>query len=231
MKKIENTKSDHLDPLIVQISKFARDKYILGNISDKVFLAERITADLNNNPDIQNIMIRVGYLPEKIARFSSVYNIAVENIIIQQKKQSDRDRSYDVFKKLYDASKKDFSYLIKIAKIALADEPKKCDSLQLAQKRGRSIADNFTYMDLFYSIILNDSQIIELVSAYGYHFERINKFYADYLKTRETYKNYRLEFSEAVESTRIRDLKIKELDSWVYEYFKLIKIAEGTMQC
>jgi len=32
-----------------------------------------------------------------------------------------------------------------------------------------------------------------------------------------------------VEATRIRDLKIKELDSWMYEYFTMAKIASATV--
>lgn len=227
MSETKNINATLLDKTVIEINQSTINKYKTGSDSDKLFISEKIIYGLKNTISVQEIMKLVGYHEQKIAVFSGVYESALALYINHQKRQSDKLISHDNFIKLYDAVKNDFRFMLKVAKLALKNQPHKADKLQLSAKYGKSIADVFTSMEVFYTKTLEDSEIIDAFSAFGYHAERINGLYKNFKLCFENYKKYGTDHAEAVESTRVKNLKIKELDGWVLEYFTLVKVAKN----
>jgi len=211
----------------IKYKKIRRSKYTQGSIAIKLDVAQEVLFHLNNNQGVQIAMQPLGYQLQKIAAFNQVYQKTLTANSEIAVKHGDKVGAYEDFRKEFAQVKKDFQFLLKIAKIALRDYPQKMDNLQLKAKKGRSIADIFTYLEHFYSITLKDAEILALLAQYSYSFERISGFYTAFLATREAYKKYCVANAAAVEATRVRDLYIKELDQWMFEYFSLSKIADA----
>lgn len=204
-----------------------RYKYNRGNLASKLLYGSTIISLLHEEIQLIKIMDSVGYDQGKIAAFTTVYETALKMVLAQNSKQTDCFNAHLEFKNLFAQSKDELRYLCKVAKIALRNDPQKIDKLKLNTKRGVSIADVFTFMENVYSQILNDSEILDLLSAFNYKKERISAFYSNYIATREAYKNYCTISSEAIESTRVRDLKMAELTAWMMDYYTLSKVAHA----
>jgi len=227
MTNSENLKDNNELNSSVKYNKSYRIKYTQGKIAIKLDIAQQVLFHLNNNHGVQVAMQPLGYQQQKIAAFNQVYQKALTANSEIAVKYGDKVGAYEDFTKAFAQVKKDFQILLKIAKIALRDYPQKMDNLQLKTKKGRSIADIFTYLEHFYSLTLKDDEILALLAQYSYSFERISGFYSAFLDTREAYQKYCLADAASIEATRVRDLCIKELDQWMYEYFSLSKIADA----
>lgn len=200
-------------------------KYNKACIGMKLDFGYSVIYDLTDNVDNMEIMQTVGYDQAKIANFITIYKTTKNAVDLQRIKLNDSIFAQVDFKKLLAISKDELRYLCKVAKIALRDHPQKIDKLKLNTKRGVSIADVLTFMENLYSQILNDSEILDLLSAFNYKKERISAFYNNYILTREAYKNYCTISSEAIESTRVRDLQMVEFNKWMLDYYTLFKVA------
>jgi len=209
--------------------KHLRVKYTKGKREDKLLISNIILSLLLGDQNEASVMPKFGYLPEKIGQFNQIVQEAHQFSSEVAKEHGDKTVIYARFKNLFETAKQDFKYLQKAAGLALRNLPKKMDDLCLKSKRGNSIADIFIYQEFFYSLALSDEEILAALALYGYPKERLSKFYASLLECKEAYKAYTTQHSAAVEATRIRDLKIKELDSWMYEYFTMAKIASATI--
>lgn len=203
----------------------SKTKYHLAKVGAKIIYAEFIIIALNKSSNLQQIMQTVSYTKEKIAKFSLVYEEAYQANYDQNMKQADKTSAYRTFRNSFAVAKDDLFYICKIAKVALRSNPQKIDLLQLKVKREHSIVAYFSFMENFYSQALNDEMIIQIMSVYGYHRERINDCYRNYQQALADYKTYLLKNTESVEATRQRDLKIAVLNEWMLEYYSLHKIA------
>jgi len=225
MTEIINSKDNNELNSSVKYKKSRRHKYTQGKIADKLDITNEVLFHLLNNLGVQIAMLPYGYHQEKITALNQIYEKTRDAHSLVTAKYGEKIGAYEDFSKEFAQTKKDFQYLVKIAKIALRDYPQKMDNLQLKGKKGRSIADIFTYLEHFYTITLKDSEILQLLAQFSYLPERIEGFYNAFLSTREAYKTYCMQNSAAVEATRMRDMYILELDKWMYEYFALSKIA------
>jgi len=104
------------------------------------------------------------------------------------------------------------SSLVKVAKVAFKNNIMYSDKLNLYGKKNGKTNDLLVYMESFYDAILRDSDIIEALTVYGYNQARILSCRETYYEAREAYNIYKSENAEAMESTRIRDEKMAELD-------------------
>lgn len=203
----------------------SKTKYHLANIGIKLYISGTVTNYLSNDLDLQRIMLAVSYTPEKITRFVKVYQEAIEARSYQDKKHAEKVGAYETFTNSFSIAKDELYYICKIAKVALRNNPQKLDLLQINAKRDRSIAAFFSFMENLYTQALNDTDIIEIMTVYGYHRQRISDCYNNYLQALADYKNYVIKNTESAESTRLRDLKMAVLNEWMLEYYSLHKIA------
>jgi len=212
-------------PHDISIRRGDKSSYGNGTIADRLVLSERATYELKNNPQIQAMMLPFGYNGEKITRFGEVQAAAAEAQTTQQIEYGEKTGTYDKFEKRYKIAKIELSSIVKVAKVALKNDSMLGDKLNLYGKKYGKTNDIFAYMDSFYNAILRERKIIEQLTAYGYNEARIIACKETYLEARETYNIYNSENAEAMESTRIRDEKMAELNEWMYDYYALSKVA------
>ena len=212
-------------PHDISIRRGDKNSYGNGTIADRLVLSERATYELKNNPQIQAMMLPFGYNGEKITRFGEVQAAAAEAQTTQQIEYGEKTGTYDKFEKRYKIAKIELSSIVKVAKVALKNDSMLGDKLNLYGKKYGKTNDIFAYMDSFYNAILRERKIIEQLTAYGYNEARIIACKETYLEARETYNIYNSENAEAMESTRIRDEKMAELNEWMYDYYALSKVA------
>jgi len=218
-----------MDEIITDKTKSKRkhnsSKYYYANLSVKKHLVEVILMNLTEVKGIKEPMEVFGYTSSKTAQFRSIYQESCELDIQKNAQYGHKAGAAASFRKNWAKACEELRYLVKIAKIVLRTEPQKMDKLKLNSKTGRKIADILTYMELFYTQCFEDEQILLRLSGCGYNLERLTECRESYLAARTSYTHYCTATSEATEATRLRDLKVAELDRWVSEYNSFFKIA------
>ena len=209
----------------ISIRKGDKSNYSNGTIADRLVLSERATYELNHNPQIQAMMLPFGYTSEKIARFTEIQKAATEAQTTQQIEYGEKTGTYDKFEKKFKIAKIEMSSLVKVAKVAFKNDQMFSDKLNLYGKKNGKTNDILAYMESFYDAILRERDIVEALTVYGYNQARILSCRETYYEAREAYNIYKSENAEAMESTRIRDEKMAELNEWMYDYFSLSKVA------
>jgi hypothetical protein len=68
---------------------------------------------------------------------------------------------------------------------------------------------------VFYSNILNDSQLLEIMTGFGYPLEKLQEENALMERVAEANLRQKTAMGKAQEATQIRDQKLNELAAWV----------------
>lgn len=200
-------------------------KYYSATISGKVFISGQVVDDLNQDANTRTLMLPFGYNNEKIVKLSDLHKNLSSLQSDQQIEYAEKTAAYQDFEKLFSLAKLELSFLIKIIKVALKNDLLRKEILGINFKKGDSIDSIFNYMDKFYDGIDKNDGILPQLTFYGYNEYRVNACRDAYLKAKASYYAYNRENKEAVESTRIRDAKLAEMDECMYDYFSLYKVA------
>jgi len=212
-------------PSVITEKRNLRGKYYAANIAEKIIYAQRATESLNQNPEVRQIMARVGYTDSKIEEFTRVYDAAATAHVKQQKEAGDKTGAYARFEQQFSLAKEEFNLLRKTAKVAFKNSPTYYDRLKLSGKRGVSTGSIFIEIDNFYLVALGDQEILDILASFGYSIRRMKDCHNSYLDTRSAYNDYIKENTQSVEATKERDEKMEILDGWMYDYYSLAKVA------
>lgn len=211
-------------PLDTHAGQSHKKGYWQSSVPVRLDMAKRETFSLLTNREIRRILEQYSYTEEKINRFVAAYDAAVAAQSRQQKEFGDKVGAYDDFEKIFIKAKENFSAIRKIAKVALRNHSQKANQIGLYQKGSKSIPVIFHTMQEFYDNI-NDPEILSIMAEYGYNADRIANNRADFIKSRDAYNLFVREDSEAVDATKIRDIKMAALDDWMMDYYAIAKVA------
>ncbi|PKL09712.1 MAG: hypothetical protein CVV51_02405 [Spirochaetae bacterium HGW-Spirochaetae-7] len=118
-----------------------------------------------------------------------------------------------------------YSKTLKLARIALGDDPKGVAALRLMGTRKQSFSGWYDQAGTFYENMLGDKRFTDGLAVFGYTKDRLRdekKVVDDVMKK---YTTHAYESGSAQASTAERDRKLKELDSWVSDLRGVCEVA------
>lgn len=122
-------------------------------------------------------------------------------------------------------AKKTYIRTLKIARIALAGNPKAEAALLLRGRRKQSLAGWLDQATTFYTNLLNDSDLTHQMAGYGYDAARLEAEATLVEAVAEAQAAQKQKKGSARQATRRRDDKIAELDNWLAEFRAIARIA------
>lgn len=202
-----------------------KDEYYHATKTMRLFMSKQVIGGLTDNT-LMREMMRDFYDQNKITEFTEIQAAAAEAYSKQLIETGEKTGHHDLFEKAFSSAKIEFSCLIKVAKVVFKKDQGRCDSLRLFQKKQGKIGEILEYMDNFYKALLIDPEAIAALSRYGYSEQVILESREKFIKANSAYSIYQNENDEAVESTRVSDEKLAELDEWMYDFYALLKVAK-----
>jgi len=150
---------------------------------------------------------------------------ASELNIRQTKEYGDQYQATQELEGKRDNAGNDYMRLVKIARIALADEHGAWQSLGLNGRRKESTSGWLAQCRQFYVNLKGNSGWMEKMAAYGISDEKLAAAEALLQLVEEAYNIQKTEMGEAQQATLLRDEAVDALQAWYSDFIAIARIA------
>jgi hypothetical protein len=196
-----------------------------NTIDGALLFAQNAISNAISQPVLKPYFDEYGYTAEKLQEGNELYQKAEEAHKIQKKEYGDQYEAtsdLDIAKANAD---KVYKRHLKIARIALGNEPGPVNALQLAGIRLRTLSGWLSQAKAFYANGIKDPAVLEALGKYNITKEKLEAGQALILECEDKYNKQLKEKGEAQTATKVRDNAVDELDKWMSEFTGIARIA------
>lgn len=177
------------------------------------------------NPDIQTSLSEFGYTSKRLTEGKALHEAALQAHLQQQAEYGDQADATAALNQARDTADKSYMRLVKIARIALKDNPGAIARLDLNGKRKRSLSGWLLQTQQFYGNLLNAPDLLEAMNQYGITKTKITTAQAEIAAVTTANLAQETEKGEAQNATKIRDAAIDRLSEWFSDFVAIARIA------
>jgi hypothetical protein len=178
-----------------------------------------------NDENIKQTVGQFGYTEPKLTEGQTLLG-TVE--ALQQNQSKEYGEQYQAKSELNTKRKHthgNYMDLITICRIALRDDLGAQQGLGLNQTRKASYSGWLAQALLFCNNLMSNPDYTLKLEQFGQSIEKIQAIKTAVLETQVLNEKYNSEKGEAQQATKDRDKKIDELNQWVSDYTKIVRIA------
>lgn len=176
-------------------------------------------------PEIAKALANHGYPEDKLKGGKYLYNEAAALHLAQMRASGARITATAEFKSLWAEAKRQYMRALKTARVALKDTVKAEQGIMLNGDREQSFSGWMEQARTFYANMLNDSQLLEIMTGFGYPLEKLQEESALIERVAEANLRQKKAMGAALEATQTRDQKFNELATWVSDLKAIAKVA------
>lgn len=166
-----------------------------------------------------------GYTNEKIGKGKQILAEATNLYEAQKKEYGEQDQAQDDFTHKKVAAQKDYSKMIKLARIALKNDVQATTTLELNGRRSPTISGWVQQTRNFYNAILANEKWKMAMAEFGQTDVILNEKLAQVDEVVSLMQTLKKETGDAQNATEIRNLKFDELSEWINDYEQVARIA------
>ena len=196
-----------------------------NTIDGALLFAQNAISYSLNQPLLKSLLEEYGYTAERIQEGESLNNSASEANKVHKKEYGEQyEATYELNETKVKAGKVYMKHL-KVARIALGNDPGPVNALQLAGARSRTLSGWLSQVKAFYSNALNDPSILEALGKYMITEEKLKTGQDAVFETEQKFNKRLKEKGEDQNATKVRDKAMDELDKWISEFTGIARIA------
>lgn len=194
-------------------------------ISQFLLSAQVMIINALSDSVIKKALEGYGYAEEKLLAGKKLYDEIAVLDNLRKMKYGERIAATAELNNAWRTAKQQYMQTLKIARVAFRENVKADKAIFLKGVRKRTLSEWLIQAQVFYTNILNDGELTEILSRYGYSPERLRQEFA--LLDQVVDKSFRQkkEIGEAQEVNEAWDKKIDELAKWVSDLRAVAKVA------
>lgn len=176
-------------------------------------------------PEIASVLGGYGYTED---RFKEGLDLLDEADGLSRKKAVDYGERMEAsaeFSRAWATANVVYSKTLKLARIALGDNPKSVAALRLMGARKQSFSGWYDQAGTFYENVLGDKRFVDGLAVFGYTKEKLKGEKKTIDDVMGKFTAHASESGSAQASTAACELKLKELDSWVSDLRGVCEVA------
>jgi len=183
---------------------------------------------INNSLNDENIKQTVGLFGYTEPKLTTGKTLLETVEMLQQSQSKEYGEQYQAKSDLETKHKQthgDYMDLLTICRIALRNDVGAQQGLGLNQTRKASYSGWLAQSLLFCNNLITNPDYTLKLEEFGQNIEKIQAIKKAILETQMLNEKYNNEKGEAQQATKDRDQKIDELNQWVSDYTKIVRIA------
>ncbi len=194
-------------------------------VEDFLQAAQVAIANTLSTPEILTAVAVFGYDETVMQQGQALYTAALEAHQEQLREYGEQIGSRETFETLQDQVNATYMMHLKLARIALKDQPMWNQQLGLNGTRKRSFAGWLVQVQQFYANALKAPEVLQALERFRITSEMLAAN-ATAVESVVAAKNQQeKEKSEAQRSTQVRDEAIEALNEWLSDYLAVARIA------
>ncbi len=199
---------------------------------DQMLLSAQVSIGNSlSDEEIKGMLAELGYTQEKLLEGSTLYEETSTLHIKQKKEYGEQFEATQQFKNAIANAKQEYIKLVKIARVALKEEPASLNKLDLKGERKKSLSGWLEQASIFYDIVLEDTNILSKLANFNITAEKIQTGRNLLLEVVNANKAQEMEKGDAQQATLDRDKSLDNLMSWISDFKAIARIAlEGKPQ-
>jgi hypothetical protein len=166
-----------------------------------------------------------GYAEEKLLAGKKLYDEIAVLDNLRKMKYGERIAATAELNNAWKTAKQQYMQTLKIARVAFRENVKADKAIFLKGVRKRTLSEWLIQAQVFYDNILNDGELMEILSRYGYSPERLRQKSALLAQVVDKSFQQKKEIGEAQEVTETWDKKIDELAQWISDFRAVARVA------
>lgn len=184
----------------------------------------RILTANASDPAIMELLSPFGYTAERLAQGVALYNETSIAFQIQKKEYTDQYYAVSAFLSAFDAARKSFSDICKIARIAFKDN---VEGLRLIPVRTKiqSYSEFKTIAASFYRTVIDTEPLMSALQNFGYSDGQLTEALTALTTLEQLSQKRYLEEGEAQTATDNRNRKLEELREYCSALKTVAKVA------
>ncbi len=194
-------------------------------ITRELMEAEIAISGIESNDEISELLVLVGLTQDKIQAGRLLLTQAEELNHLHKKEYGEKYDATEQLHTIWKELKGYYNHLIAIGRIAFRNDVQAQTELQLTGSRKKNVVAYQEQAEITYGNILRSPEYKTRITGFGYTEERLTNEYNKVLELKEAIVSQQKETAEAIDSTRVRDEKLEELQDWMYELRELAKVA------
>jgi hypothetical protein len=178
-----------------------------------------------NNPEILERLNIYGYTGERINKGKQLWENVNHLMTNQVKEYGKQYAATDEQEKFLEFTYAQYMVTVKISRIAFKKHPDILSSIAVTGERPRSLSGWLRSARILYTNVPEIPKALEIIAAYGYTAERLQKELQDVEKVENLHIKQLSEKSAAQQSTQKRDKAFDELCDWYSDFRAIARIA------
>ncbi len=201
--------------------------YDMGNqrIYRNLVFAQNAIANALEHEKVRMALESFGYDLEKLEEGLSLYEKADSLNGRQQREYNEQKASTHALTTARREADKQYMLHLKVARIALRDNPNAIISLQLKGDRKRSFAGWLEQARVFYANALGDEEILAELGNYNITREILEEVSAAIDGVEQMYSQQMKEKGDAQAATKERDQAMDALQAWMSDFKAIARLA------
>lgn len=177
------------------------------------------------NLKLQEMLDEYGYTTEKLTEGKSLLQHTIELDNVQAKEYGEQYQATNDLLDKKDAANKSYIKFIKIARIAMPEEPAAWQALALWGERKESVPGWLAQAKQFYTNLSGNHNWLQKMAVYGITNEKLAEGEALVTQVEEALNTQKKEMGEAQEATRLRGEAVDILKAWYSDFIAIARIA------
>lgn len=194
-------------------------------ISEFLLSAQVMIINALSDSMIKKALEGYGYAEEKLLAGKKLYDEIIVLDNLRKMKYGERIAATAELNNAWETAKQQYMQTLKITRVAFRENVKADKAIFLHGVRKRTLSGWLLQARVFYDNILNDGELREILSRYGYSSERLRQESALLDQVVDKSFQQKKEIGEAQEVTEARDKKIDELAQWISDLRAVAKVA------
>jgi hypothetical protein len=168
---------------------------------------------------------KYGYTKKRLEKGKALFEKAEKLYQKHKSKLAEQMEASRLFYQLRDKAHKTYLHIIETCRLAFANQPSVIGRLQLKGKRKRDFGGWSMQTKYFYKMALADETIIRELSKHNAPKEELEKGKQQVLDTMAAHTRQIKARAQTQRITALKNKAFKELEAWMGDYFKVMKVA------
>ena len=191
----------------------------------KLLFAQNAIANALAIKEVSTLLAQFGYTSTRIKEGEALYETAKELQAKQIKEYGEQYEATNILQLARAMANKTYIVHVKIARIALRNNPETNASLQLMGSRKNSLSGWLKQANAFYTNALNTPKVLASLAKFNINKKQLEEGKALVSKLESSFNAQLKEKGEAQVATKERDAAMDELQDWMSDFVAIARIA------
>jgi hypothetical protein len=178
-----------------------------------------------NNQEIQSKLSAYGYTPERMSEGKSLLDHVTRLMTIQVNEYGSQYQATDELGKQWTSAYAAYMITLKVVRVAFKGQHDQLARFNATGKRNRSLSGWLRDARILYTNLLNASETITALAAFGYTPERLQQELQVVNEVENLHSKQLSEKGDAQQATLERDKAFDELSNWYSNFRAIARIA------